>query len=93
MAESKINPDDISLYSLLIKVIVQQQKKEEEQGSMAEIFFLTGLVLGQRQPELVQAAKNYIKDTWDMTLDEIVGGAITMLTNAVEKYKENKSDS
>jgi propanediol dehydratase small subunit len=89
MAESKINPDDISLYSLLIKIIVQQKKKDEEQGSMAEIFFLTGLVLAQRQPELVQEAKNYIKDTWGMTLDEIVDGAITMLTDAVEKYKEN----
>ena len=91
--ELKLNPDDIGLYCELIGAYMQNQKKAEEQGVLAELFFLTGLILGQKQPELVQEAKNYVKDTMRKTLDEIVESTKKMLLDITEKYKEKLSDS
>ena len=93
MAELRLNPDDIGHYCDFITAVVQKQKKNEDKGNWAEAFFLTGLVLGQRQPELIQEATNYIKYTRRMTLDEIVDGALKTLLDLVERYKKKSSDS
>ena len=55
---------------------------------MAEVFFITNLVIGQRHPELIQEVKSYVKYSRSMSFDVIIEKIVTMLNDAVKEYKE-----
>lgn len=93
MGESKLNPEDINLYGQLVQVFVKNQKKNNEQGALAEMYFLVGMAIGVKQPELVQEARNYLKYSRNLSLDELVEDTIKTLNNAIERYKKDIQDS